>query len=267
MRVNNSKETVRIFDAHAHLQDLRFGSAAMDVIQRASAAGVSNISCCGTGENDWYIVAEIAKKHECITPSFGIHPWYVHERSEKWQKTLAGYLAEFPCSGVGEVGLDGRKNREHLAEQLECLDAQMEIAVSLNRPISLHCLGCWEPLVELLRKFSRRNLKFMVHSYSGSAELVKIICGLGGYLSFSASITHRNRKKAISALTAVPLDRLLIESDAPDLPPASTAPDTVNEPSFILETVKAASFYLDISFEELCKITFDNGQRFFKGES
>jgi TatD DNase family protein len=185
----------------------------------------------GSCESDWPQVAALARRYPEVLPSFGYHPWYVRERTPAWQSNLLRWLDEWPCA-VGEVGLDkwilesqGRPagpmssipaNPALLPEQEEVFVWQLRLAAERNLPLSIHCLQAWGPLVEILRREPRPECGFVLHSYGGSAELVAPLAKLGAYFSLPGYFAHERKHRQRDAFLAVPPDRLLIETDAPD---------------------------------------------------
>lgn len=192
-----------LFDAHNHFQEFPAPAAA--------AAGLRPAVCCSTGPADWEPVRKLSEAAPGVIPFFGLHPWLLPGAGGDWLAPLGRLLRE-TRSGVGECGLDALKPPP-LAEQAEAFKRQLELAVLLDRPVSIHCARAWGPLLEALR--GSRPVRFLVHSYSGSAEVTRELAALGGYFSFGPGITDEKRVKARAALAEVPRDRLLFESEAP----------------------------------------------------
>jgi len=201
----------RLFDAHNHFQEFPDPAAA--------AAGLGSVVCCSTGPADWDAVRKLAEAVPAVIPFFGLHPWLIPEAGGDWLAPL-GQLLRDTRSGVGECGLDALKPPS-LAEQAEVLKRQLELAVLLDRPVSLHCVKAWGPLLDILR--ASRPLRFLVHSYAGSADMTRELAALGGYFSFGPAILDERRLKARAALAEVPRERLLFESEAPQAEGAPAA--------------------------------------------
>ncbi len=199
-----------LFDAHNHFQEFP---------DPAAAAGLGPAVCCSTGPADWDAVRKLSEQSPSIVPFFGLHPWLIAEAGGDWLAPL-GQLLRDTRSGVGECGLDALKPPS-LAEQAEVLKRQLELAVLLDRPVAVHCVRAWGPLLEILR--ASRPLRFLVHSYSGSADVTRELAALGGYFSFGPAILDERRVKARAALSEVPRDRLLFESEAPQAEGAPAA--------------------------------------------
>ncbi len=191
------------FDAHNHFQEFPDPAAA--------AAGMGPAVCCSTGPGDWEAVRKLSETAPGVVPFYGLHPWLVPEAGGDWLAPLGQLLRE-TRSGVGECGLDALKGPP-TAEQDGAFRRQLELAVLLDRPVSIHCVRAWGPLLEILR--GSRPVRFLVHSYSGPAAVTRELASLGGYFSFGHVISDEKRVKARAALAEVPRDRLLFESEAP----------------------------------------------------
>ncbi len=223
-------------DAHNHLQDLRFADRQDRLLEAARAAGVARMAVNGTHEADWPAVAALARGHPGrVMASFGLHPWHLGRQSPGWSDRLVRLLDEHPEAGVGEIGLDrwileqpdlwrariasahdARREPPSLAEQEAAFLLQLQIAADRNRPASIHCLRAFGRLRELLAGHERPACGFLLHSYGGPAELVPEFVRLGGYFSFSGHFLHGRKAAQREVFRAVPSDRLLVETDAPD---------------------------------------------------
>ena len=215
---------MRLYDAHNHLQDERFGGAAAELLAASGRAGVARMVVNGSCEDDWPAVRALALAHREVLPSFGIHPLYVGERTACWLENLRRQLAEGPAA-VGEIGLDRWKPGLDYAGQEEVFVAQLRLAAETNLPVSIHCLQAWGRLVELLRAGPRPARGFLLHSYGGSLELVAPLAKLGAYFSFPGYFAHERKARQQETFRHVPPERLLIETDAPDQP----LPEALNE--------------------------------------
>ncbi|NLG16037.1 MAG: TatD family hydrolase [Fibrobacter sp.] len=252
---------MRIFDSHCHLQDSRISSDLGAVIERASRAGVRKILCCGSTEKDWENVSEISSRYEIVIPAFGLHPWYMGEKTDLWLQRLEEMLILNPGSAVGEIGLDHTLEVRNDLEQLKVFSAQLSLAARLDRPVSIHCCRAWGDFLKVLGDIEGGKLWGAVHSYSGPPELVEKLTGYGLYISFSGSITYDKNKRARESLKKVPSERLLVESDSPDIPPSGV--NGFNEPSNIVSVVNRIAELREERPDEVAKWTFRNGTECF----
>ncbi|MGD9874530.1 MAG: TatD family hydrolase [Kiritimatiellia bacterium] len=255
---------MKLFDAHCHLQDDRLAPKLDDAIQRAQEAGVKHMVCCGTCEGDWPRIKELAQKYNSVFPAFGLHPWFIKERTKDWQENLERFLAE-TSSAVGEIGLDHAIEDRDDPDQESVFIAQMELAARLNRPATIHCRRAWDRFPVLLKEMRNRPTRFMVHSYSGGTELMHPLAELGAYFSFSGSITLTNNRKGLKSVAACPADRLLLETDAPDIPPL--LPDgtraEMSEPANLPLALRAAAAARGVSEVDLAAQVWENSCRFY----
>lgn len=212
--------------------------------------GLVRAVVAGSGESDWASVADLAKLHSWVVPSFGVHPWYVKHQSDSWRDTLLEYLHAFPSAGVGEIGLDRWIENPDVLLQESMFRDQLEIAVGLNRAASIHCLRAFGLLDEVLRSTALPARGFLLHSYGGPAEMIPGFLRLGAYFSVSPYFLHERKARQWEAFRHVPLDRLLIETDAPDMwPPDAINPHplytpegkTINHPANILMMYEAVA--------------------------
>jgi len=202
-------------DAHNHLQDERLAPHREAVLAAVRREGVAWMVVNGSCESDWPQVLALAREIPQVIPSFGCHPWYVAQRSADWQAALLRHLEAVP-SAVGEVGLD-RWIKDYDAEQQEKVFVwQLRLAAKRNLPLSIHCLQAWGRLVEILRAEPRPRCGFLLHSYGGPRELVGPLAELGAHFSLPGYFAHERKARQREAFRAVPPDRLLIETDAPD---------------------------------------------------
>jgi TatD DNase family protein len=210
---------LRIYDAHNHLQDERLKPHRAQLLDDLARENVAKMVVNGSCEEDWPAVLELARQYPQVLPSFGIHPWYVRERSAEWQKTLVAFLDETP-SAIGEIGLDRWIKDYDLAQQEEVFVWQLRLANERNLPVSIHCLQAWGRLLELLRAGPHPRRGFVLHSFGGPQEMIGVLADLGAYFSIPGYFAHERKGRQREAFRHVPPDRLLIETDAPDqLPP------------------------------------------------
>lgn len=228
---------MRLFDAHNHLQDPRFGGRQEEIVRACREAGIVGMVVHGTGEADWPAVAGLARRHpDLVIPAFGLHPWQVGGRSSGWRERLVGFLDAFPGALVGEIGLDRwmleepERWRAHLGprgaswvpasleEQQEVFEEQLGLARERGRPAGLHCLRAWGRLQEALGSPGRPGPGVLLHSYGGPAELVPGLARQGAYFSCSGWFLHPRKRRQLEVFRRVPPDRLLAETDAPDQP-------------------------------------------------
>ncbi len=262
---------MRLLDAHNHLHDARLAPHHAEIFPALAQIGVVGAVVNGTRETDWPAVAALARTHDWVVPSFGLHPWYIAERTPDWLEALRAQLAAHPYAGVGEIGLDRWIEGHDDAAQAEVFTAQLALAAELNRPATIHCLRAWGALTETLR---RRELPrgFLIHAYGGSAELMREFTARGGYFSFNAYFLHERKAAQRAVFREVPAERLLVETDAPAmLPPEErnayplrdAAGESINHPANLALAYEALAELRDVSVATLATQVEENFARLF----
>lgn len=219
------------FDAHCHLQDSRIGPKLPELIQEWRNIGGRYLVCCGAGQDDWAEVASIARRYPEVIPCFGLHPWYLDSASDDWESVLNRYLDSMP-SGIGEIGLDFAvtgpdRDRRDRDRQMSMFLKQLRIANQRNLPVSVHVRKAWEACIQTVTSEGGLSGGGLVHSWSGSAEMVPVFEKLGFMISFSGSIAYPGNRRGIASLQSVSESRILIETDSPDILPR--LPETRNQ--------------------------------------
>lgn len=214
-----------LYDAHNHLQDDRLDPWRNQIVAMLPQTDLGGMIVNGTCENDWLQVATLARDHTWIRPAFGLHPWHVKERAQGWLTKLRWHLRNHPQAMVGETGLDRWIENPDIDAQLECFRAQLALAAELDRPVTIHCLRAFGLLEQALRSTRIPRCGFLLHSYSGPHEMIPSFVSLGAYFSLSPYFGHPRKAAQLEAFKHVPLNRLLAETDAPDMWP----PDDLNQ--------------------------------------
>jgi TatD DNase family protein len=206
---------MKLYDAHNHLQDQRLKPRLAAIMSAVRAEPIARMVVNGSCEEDWPDVLELARQFPQVLPSFGYHPWYVKERTPRWQAELARFLDALPAV-VGEIGLDRWIKDYDLPEQEEVFVWQLRLAAERGLPVSIHCLKAWGPLLEILQREPRPACGFLLHSYGGAPELIPGLVKLGAYFSLPGYFAQEHKFRQRETFRRVPLERLLIETDAPD---------------------------------------------------
>ncbi|SHJ26298.1 TatD DNase family protein [Rubritalea squalenifaciens DSM 18772] len=260
-------------DAHLHLQDPRFSGQIDDIITTMREAGITRCVVNGTSPDDWPKVSELANRHpDLITPSFGLHPWKTPCHDDRWKETLLQYLDKHPDACLGECGLDRwMKNPDRQAQE-EAFLFHLALAAERNLPLSIHVLKAWGWLMNLLENHALPQRGFLLHSYGGSLETAKELLKLGAYFSFSGYFLSERKAGVREVFAQLPLNRLLLETDAPDMtPPDKFRPypmsENTNHPANLPSIASGLSYYLQTSTATLASHINANFQRFFGVES
>ena len=207
---------MKLIDAHNHLHDARLRPHLPAIL---AALDLQCAVVNGTSEDDWPAVAALAARHSWVLPSFGLHPWKVRARSLQWLDELRRYLDAHSGAGIGEIGLDCWVEGHDLADQTAVFIAQLALATERNLPVTIHCLQAWGALWESIRTPPLPERGFLIHAYGGSMEMMREFAKRGAYFSFSPYFLHARKAAQRTVFGAIPADRLLVETDAPDLRP------------------------------------------------
>jgi TatD DNase family protein len=265
-----------LYDAHNHLHDARLNSLNRGaVVAELAKFGLQRMVVNGTEPEDWTAVETLARAlPEVVMPSYGVHPWRVAEAGNDWFPRLQRMLdrARGPV-GIGEVGLDRWIEDPAVELQETIFRAQLRLAAERNLPLTIHCLRAWGPLVQILREEELPARGFLIHSVGASPETIRELSFLGAYFSVSGPFGDPAKLKYQEALRAIPPDRLLIETDAPDMlpPPELRLASVVDaetgkelcHPFNLLCTYVFVREFLGLEDAELLLQVHENFHRFF----
>jgi TatD DNase family protein len=154
-----------------------------------------------------------------VFPAYGIHPWHADAAAEGWEERLWERLLSDPVASVGEVGVDGWVDSPGMEVQLPVFIKQAEIAAETGRVMTVHCLKAWEELFAAMDRAAAWPEKFLMHSFGGSLEVAERLLKKGAWFSFSGHFLHERKRKVLEVFRKLPEDRILLETDAPDMIP------------------------------------------------
>ena len=255
--------TGSVFDSHCHLHDERVADPEAQ-IARARARGVDGFLLAGVAPDGWLVEERLRAAHPEIAIAFGVHPQLIAEISDEeadaMVRALGEALARQPAA-IGEIGLDGYgERRASLDRQERSFRAQLALARDRQLPVVLHVLEAHARALAILRADGLPRSGGIMHSYSGSAELLREYLALGLSVSFAGPVCNAHAPKIHAAAKAAPGDRLLVETDAPFQTPAPCRP-AQNEPAFLVEIVAALAQIRGESAEALARSTAENARR------
>lgn len=259
---------LRLVDTHAHLDRPEFDADRAEVLARARAAGVGRIVLPAIAPEGWEALLALAS--DAIVPGLGLHPQALPSLDPAGDDAalarLQALLRAHPGAVVGECGLDGPAAKLHawgaLDRQARLLQAQLELARALHRPVLLHVFRAQGEALRLLEAFGPLPAGGVLHSYSGSAELVPRWAKLGLRFSFTGPVTFPASSRVHAAARAVPEELLLLETDAPDQPPLERRA-TRNEPANLPFVLQALARLRGVTPEALAVATTRNAARLF----
>lgn len=252
-----------LFDSHTHLNADWILEDIDDVVDRIRESDVEYVMNVGFDLESSHLAAKQAEMYEWCYAAVGCHP---HDVKGMEEADLAVYraLAQKPkVKAIGEVGLDFYYDHSPREEQRYWFRKQIRLALDLGMPIIIHDRDAHEETMCILKEEGAFETKVLLHCYSGSVEMARQYVKLGAMLSIPGTITFKNAKKQAEVVRAIPLDYLLIETDAPYLTPEPFRGKR-NEPSYVKYTAEKVASVLEMDYETLARITNENARRFFE---
>ena len=256
--------TVNLIDTHCHLDADTFHQEIDDVIKRAQESGLVRMITIGTTVESSQAAIVLTNRYPCLSAVVGIHPNYVQEASpEAWDQIID--LATHPhVVGVGETGLDKYWDHSPLELQKDYFQRHMQFSRQINKPFVVHCREAEPEVLELLREdFQHGPLNGAMHAFCGNAEVAEECVAMGMHISFAGMVTFRKNDQMREVARTVPLDRLLVETDAPYLAPHPNRGKR-NEPAWVRLTAQCLADVHQITLEELSAITTTNARKLFR---
>ena len=249
-----------LIDSHTHLDDRRFGDDRDAVVQRALDAGVTRMLSIGTGEGppDLEAAIRVAETYPAVFASVGLHPEHAPKATQADYDRLTDALHHPKVLLVGEIGLDYYWKPYDAKLQADVFVQQMQIAAAARKPISIHTRDAWDDTIELLRgHWAPTGLPCIMHCFTGNPEQARQALDLGFLLSFSGVVTYPKATDVHDSAKFTPIDRMLVETDAPYLAPVPFRGKR-NEPAYVAHTAKRVAELRGIDPEELGAATTRN---------
>ena len=249
-----------LMDTHCHLNDPAFAETLPAVIARAKQAGVAACVVPAYDRASLGRTADLALQYpDYIFPAYGLHPWFVGQGLDIDE--LRGYLARPGTVAAGEIGLDFSPECPAPQDQLEPFKLQLALAAELGLPVAIHCRKAHEPLYKIVAEYKGR-LAGVVHSFSGGKDLALRFIELGFCIGFSGAVTRTTAKKYHAAAVAIPLEALLVETDAPSIATESTVASQV-EPRHAVEVARKIAELRGMAVAAVAGATTANARRLF----
>jgi TatD DNase family protein len=252
-----------LIDTHCHLDFPDLFSEVDSVISRAKAAGVTRMITISTHVSRAANYRAIAEKHENVFFSVGTHPHYADQELDVTVEQLVA-LSEHPkCVAIGEAGLDYHYDRSPREAQKKGLLRHIAAARITQRPLVIHARAADEDMIRILEDESGKGgFPAVLHCFSSGPELAKRALALGHYLSMSGILTFKASQDLRDIAASAPLDRLLVETDAPYLAPMPHR-GKCNEPAYCRHTAEVLAEVKGLSLEDLALATTKNAERLF----
>jgi len=253
----------KIIDSHCHLNFPQFKNKLDEIINRALDKGVSKMLTISTKLNDISKIEGISNSYSNVYNSVGIHPHECKNYKDLCLEDLLKYTKNPKCIGIGESGLDFFYENSSKELQIKLFKIHIEAARKSSLPLIVHTRAADNETIEILQNEMKKGIfSGLIHCFSTSRELAEKAIDLGFYISISGIITFNKSNELRNIVKELPLNRLLVETDAPYLAPEPFR-GKCNEPSYVLETAKYIANLLNLSCEEFCNKTTENFYRLF----
>ena len=254
---------MNLIDTHCHLYSEEFEKDIDTVIERARAEGVTKFYLPAIDSSclEAMLLLEQKYPNECIA-MMGLHPCYVKENYKQELAIVQTQLAQRNFTAIGEIGLDFYWDKTFTTQQYEAFELQMQWALDKQLPIVIHTRNAMQETLERVKPFAAKGLKGIFHCFSGSYESAKQIVDMDFLLGIGGVITYKNAGLP-EALKNIPIDYLVLETDAPYLTPVPFRGKR-NESSYLKYIVEKLADVKEISIEALAAITTSNAEKLFK---
>jgi TatD DNase family protein len=251
-------------DTHCHLDFPEFDSDRDEVIRRAQEAGIEAVVNIGSSLQASRKSLELASRHDFIYAAIGIHPHEADRFDKEQENELAALLKQEKAVAVGEIGLDYFKNYSQGPNQRKLFRALLKLAKEADLPLVIHSRNAQADTLAILKEESVGRA--VVHCFSGGEDFLKECLALGFFISFTCNITYRNAADLRNLVKMTPLDRLMLETDAPFLAPEPLRGKR-NEPLHVRTLAEEISRIKEIPLDEVAEATTKNAKGFFRLDS
>ena len=252
-----------IFDSHAHYDDERF-LGIDNIFESLKTSGVAGIITCGCSPKSNLSAQKIAKNNDFVYYAAGLHPGNVDELDSHTLPEIIddvrNHAQDKKCVGIGEIGLDYYWTQDNIPLQKQVFCEQLKLSFELSKPVIVHDRDAHGDTLELLKKYRPKGV---VHSFSGSSEMAEEIFKLGMYIGISGVITFKNARKLPEVVQNMPLDRFLLETDAPYLTPVPYR-SKINHSAMIYWSAQKIGEIRGISAEQVLKHALENTKKLYK---
>jgi TatD DNase family protein len=255
-----------VVDSHCHLDGARFEDDRDAVLERARAAGVEAFLTIGTGDGppDLECAVRLADTYPDVYATVGVHPHDAGKSSLEALRELERLCAHPKVLAVGEIGLDYHYDHSPRDVQKRVFVEQMGVAAERGKPIIIHTREAWDDTLDLLRSnWASTGLGGVLHCFSGNLEQAQAGLEMGFFVSFAGILTFGRSDELREVAAALPLDRILVETDSPYLTPEPHRKVRRNEPCYVVNTARRLAEVRGLAYEDVAAQTTRNFRRLF----
>jgi TatD DNase family protein len=250
-----------MIDTHCHLTDERLLTQLGDVLARAEAAGVTRMITIGTTPDDARAARALCHRRPQLRCVVGVHPNHSHEVEFDELPVLRELQDDASVVALGEMGLDYHWDFAPRDRQRRCFEFQLALATELDRPVVIHCREATDDCLAVMRGFP--NVRAVFHCFTGSPAEAEKILGQGYLLGYTGAATFKRNDALREAVRLTPLDRLLVETDAPYMTPEPVRKQKVNEPALVVHVAEVVAREKGLSYADFDRVVTANAARFF----
>ena len=250
-----------LVDSHCHIDFPNFAGQRDELLANAAKAGVGYMLCVAVNLEDFPNVLELARSHANLFASVGVHP-NTTDAEDPSVARLVQLGSDADVIAIGETGLDYFRSSGDLDWQRQRFATHIQAAKELEKPIIVHSRNAPKDTIKILQDGNANEAGGVMHCFTGDYEMAKASLDLGFYISFSGIVTFKNATDLAEVSKKIPLDRMLVETDAPYLAPVPMR-GKENQPAFVRHTAEFLAGLRNLSFEEFATITTENFFRLF----
>jgi len=252
-----------LIDTHCHLDFPDFAPEQADIVARARAAGVARMVTISTHVSRFDSIRSIAERYDDVFCTVGTHPHHAHEEKEASVEELVALARHPKCVAFGEVGLDYHYDRAPRDVSKRVFCTHIAAARAAGLPLVIHTRDADDDSAAILKdEMGKGAFTALLHCFTSSRALAETAVGLGLYISFSGVVTFKNSGELREIARDVPLERMLVETDAPFLAPVPHRGKR-NEPAYVADTARLLAGVKGLSQAELARATTENALRLF----
>ncbi|MBP1970342.1 TatD DNase family protein [Virgibacillus natechei] len=252
-----------LFDTHVHLNARQFSEDRGATIQRAFDAGVTNMVVVGFDRETIPLAIEIAEQNETIYAAVGWHPVDAIDMTDEDLNWIEELAAHPKVVAIGEMGLDYHWDKSPKDIQKQVFRKQIRLAKKVNMPITIHNREATSDIIEILQEEDAKAVGGIMHCYNDSVDYVQACLDMNFYISLGGPVTFKNATMPKEVAVEVPIDRLLVETDAPFLAPHPNRGKR-NEPAYVKLVAEKIAELKEMTLDEVSKITTENAFSLFR---
>jgi len=251
---------MKLFDTHVHLLSERYEQSAQSMVDAFSDSGIVGVIEASSDEVYSKKAVALAEANDSVYCAVGVHPHDAKDASKNYIQVIGDLAKSQKVVAIGEIGLDYHYDFSPRNIQMRVFREQIELAKSLDKPIIIHSREATKDTLDALKSLA--PVKGVVHCFGGSAETARILIDMGLYISFTGTLTFKNAHKVVEAFLAIPMDRVMAETDCPYMTPEPFRGKT-NVPKYVRFVIEKMAALKGISAEDMAAQNIQNAKACF----